>query len=92
MLERLINYFHPESRHWYYIKMSYKNKDRVEQFNYHTEIGFVQKRQVLCERSRKELEKPLHEIPEIRHLLCNGYLNATIVCYLGYFRDPPKKK
>ena len=87
---RSINYIKnllfPNNYYWYSVKFVYRNKPNgAIIFDWKTQIGFKNKKDCLIDRKAKKAINPLHKMQAVESLLCNGYLSAEFICYLGWF-------
>lgn len=72
-------------RFWYSIKITYI-KDAKEIFYFTSDIGIASKRDILDHRG---IGKQFHHRithKSTKNRLCNGNLQITILCYLGWFK------
>ena len=74
--------------YWYQVKYRYSNKNGITLFDWYSMIGLKNKSDILNTRNLKKMKPPLHKNTSVcKRLLCNGYFNVEIHCYLGRFRN-----
>ena len=70
--------------HWYEVRYVYTIKG-IKQFDWVTQVGFVDKEITLNRRRVKKQTQPLHLRKGVKNLLRNGKLDVEFMCYLGRF-------
>lgn len=80
--------------HWYTVKFNYRTKEGFHKFDFTSEIGVVNKSNILNHRSTKKTISPMHLLNKgvQKKYLSNGTLTSEAICYLGYFAQQPKKQ
>lgn len=87
--------FIPENKegafHWYQVRILYRRKgDMNPTFDFQTQIGLTNQKDILNARILKKTLPPLHKsnnpwVKATKQYLNNGILYTEIICYLGYF-------
>jgi hypothetical protein len=72
------------NRHWFEVRYIY-NKNGFKQFDFVSQVGLVSLDTTLDRRQLKKITTPLHKIPKVKKMLCNGQFDVEIICYLGRF-------
>lgn len=87
--------FIPENKegafHWYQVRLLYRRKgDMNPTFDFQTQIGLTNQKDILNARILKKTLPPLHKsnnpwVKAIKQYLNNGILYTELICYLGHF-------
>lgn len=72
------------NRHWFEVRYIY-NKNGFKQFDFVSQVGLVSLDTTLDRRQLKKITTPLHKLPKVKKMLCNGQFDVEIICYLGWF-------
>jgi hypothetical protein len=79
--------------HWYQVRLLYRRKgDMNPTFDFQTQIGLTNQKDILNARILKKTLPPLHKsnnpwVKATKKFLNNGILYTELICYLGYFSE-----
>lgn len=77
--------------HWYQVRLLYRRKgDMNPTFDFQTQIGLTNQKDILNARILKKTLPPLHKsknpwVKATKQYLNNGILYTELICYLGHF-------